>query len=134
MDVKRTSDQSYMAGARRFPTFVPVFHDEPEVEESRAAWKVPEQFDQPFMYAFSGHDLVTAGGDKFFIKKVPSCNGVEHLAFSPAGHFLQQDRPSYMLPPPWICRIGFEALAVRFLSIISSQNTRCYFRPLEAFK
>ena len=87
MDVKRTSDQSYMAGARRFPTFVPVFHDEPEVEENRAAWKVPEQFDQPFMYAFSGNDLVTAGGDKFFIKKVPGCNGVEHLAFSPAGHF-----------------------------------------------
>ena len=52
-----------------------------------------EQFDQPFMCAFSDNDLVTAGGDKSLVKKVPGCNGVEHPAFSPAGHFFQQDQP-----------------------------------------
>jgi hypothetical protein len=82
------------------------------------------------MYAFSGNDLVTAGGDKFFIKKVPSCNGVEHLAFSPAGHFLQQDRPSYMLPPPWICRIGFEALANEvFVDNFKSKHRMLFSAP-----
>ena len=86
-------DQSYMAGARRFPSLVPVLHDEPEVEENKAAWKVLEQFDKPFMCAFSDNDPVTAGGDKAFIKKVPGCSGVEHRTISPAGHFLQQDQP-----------------------------------------
>ena len=86
-------DQSYMAGARRFPSLVPLLHDEPEVEENTAAWKVLERFDKPFMCAFSDNDPVTAGGDKAFIKKVPGCAGVEHRTISPAGHFLQQDQP-----------------------------------------
>jgi haloalkane dehalogenase len=33
-------EQSYMAGPRRFPSLVPVFHDEPEVAENIAAWEV----------------------------------------------------------------------------------------------
>ncbi|MEP5765107.1 MAG: haloalkane dehalogenase [Halieaceae bacterium] len=86
-------DQSYMSGARRFPSLVPVFVDESEVEENKAAWEVLKQFDKPFMCAFSDNDPVTAGGDKAFLEKVPGCNGVEHRTISPAGHFLQQDQP-----------------------------------------
>jgi haloalkane dehalogenase len=33
-------DQSFMAGARKFPSLVPLFHDEPEVEQNKAAWEV----------------------------------------------------------------------------------------------
>ncbi len=86
-------DQSYMAGARRFPSLVPVFHDEPEVAENRAAWEVLKQFDKPFMCAFADDDPVTAGGDRPFLEKVPGCQGIEHRTISPAGHFLQQDQP-----------------------------------------
>lgn len=86
-------DQSYMSGARQFPSLVPVFHDEPEVEENKAAWKILRTFDKPFMLAFSDHDPVTAGGDKKFMEEVPGCQGVAHRTIENAGHFLQQDQP-----------------------------------------
>jgi haloalkane dehalogenase len=86
-------DQSYMAGARQFPTLVPVFVNEPEVKENRVAWRVLRKFDKPFMTAFSDKDPVTAGGDKKFLEQVPGCKGVAHRTISNAGHFLQQDQP-----------------------------------------
>jgi haloalkane dehalogenase len=86
-------DQSYMAGARRFPSLVPLFHDEPEVEENKLAWEVLRQFDKPFMLAFSDNDPVTAGGDQKFLAEVPGCQGVAHRTVENAGHFLQQDQP-----------------------------------------
>lgn len=86
-------DQSYMAAARCFPSLVPVFHDEPEVEENKAAWEVLRKFDKPFMLAFSDNDPVTAGSDKKFLQEVPGCQGVAHRTIENAGHFLQQDQP-----------------------------------------
>lgn len=86
-------DQSYMAGARQFPTLVPIFHNEPEVQENKAAWRVLREFKNPFMLAFSDNDPVTAGGDKKFLEQVPGCEGVEHRTVTNAGHFLQQDQP-----------------------------------------
>ena len=86
-------DQSYMAGARRFPSLVPVFHDEAEVEENKAAWEVLRRFDKPFMTAFADGDPVTAGGEKAFREQVPGCRGVRHRTIANAGHFLQQDAP-----------------------------------------
>ena len=86
-------DQSYMSGARRFPGLVPLFHDEPEVEENEAAWEVLRKFDKPFMLAFSDNDPVTAGGDKKFREEVPGTRGVAHRTIANAGHFLQQDQP-----------------------------------------
>lgn len=86
-------DQSYMAGARKFPSLVPLFHDEPEVEENKAAWKVLAQFNKPFMTAFADHDPVTAGGDKPFLERVLGCKGVAHRTIKNAGHFLQQEAP-----------------------------------------
>lgn len=86
-------DASFVSGARKFPSLIPLFADEPEVEENRAAWDVLSQFDNPFMCAFSDDDPVTAGGDKRFIERVPGCQGVEHRTIGPAGHFVQQDQP-----------------------------------------
>jgi haloalkane dehalogenase len=86
-------DDSYLAGARQFPSLVPLFRDEPEVEENTAAWEVLRKFDKPFMLAFSDNDPVTAGGDKKFLEEVPGCQGVAHRTVKNAGHFLQQDQP-----------------------------------------
>ena len=86
-------DQRFMAGARQFPTLVPVFVNEPEVEENKAAWRELRKFNKPFMTAFSDKDPVTAGGDKKFLQQVPGCKGVKHRTITDAGHFLQQDQP-----------------------------------------
>lgn len=86
-------DETYLAGARRFPSLIPLFPDEPELEENRAAWEQLKQFDKPFMCAFSDDDPVTAGGDQAFLKHVPGCQGVEHRTITGAGHFLQHEQP-----------------------------------------
>lgn len=86
-------DQGYMSGARRFPSLVPVFRDEPEVQENESAWEVLRRFDRPFMLAFADSDPVTAGGDQKFLAEVPGCKGVAHRTIENAGHFLQQDQP-----------------------------------------
>ncbi|MCL4104229.1 UNVERIFIED_CONTAM: hypothetical protein GTU68_035091 [Idotea baltica] len=86
-------DESYVAGARRFPSLVPVFSDEPEVAENKAAWEVLKLFDKPFLCAFADDDPVTAGGDQTFLDKVPGCKGLDHRTIGPAGHFVQQDQP-----------------------------------------
>ena len=50
-------DQSYMAGARKFPSLVPLLHDEDEVQENLAAWKILQQFNKPFITAFADDDV-----------------------------------------------------------------------------
>ena len=86
-------DQSFMSGARKFPTLVPVFVNEPEVAENKAAWAVLRQFDKPFMCAFADNDPVTTGADKKFLQQVPGCKGVKHRTIPNAGHFVQQEQP-----------------------------------------
>ncbi|BFM17942.1 haloalkane dehalogenase [Maricurvus nonylphenolicus] len=86
-------DESYLKGPRTFPSLVPIFHDDMEVEENKAAWESLSQFDKPFMCAFSDGDPVTAGGDQPFLESVPGCSDVQHRVISDAGHFLQQDQP-----------------------------------------
>ncbi len=86
-------DASFVTGPRRFPSLIPMFHDEPQVAENKAAWEVLRQFDKPFMCAFSDNDPVTAGGDQVFLDQVPGSRGVEHRTIKPAGHFLQEEQP-----------------------------------------
>lgn len=86
-------DESYKAGARRFPTLVPITPQHPSVDENKAAWKVLEAFDKPLLTAFSDDDAVTRGGEKIFQERVPGARGQPHVTLR-GGHFLQEDCPS----------------------------------------
>jgi len=86
-------DDSYMAGARRFPGLVPIFPDDPELPAQRAAWEVLRHFDKPFLTAFGDSDPVTAGGHQRFQDEVPGARGQHHVTIESAGHFLQEDQP-----------------------------------------
>jgi haloalkane dehalogenase len=86
-------DETYKAGARQFPLLVPVTPNDPASASNRLAWKVLQQFNKPFITAFSDSDPVTAGGDKIMQKLIPGCQGQAHTTISQGGHFLQEDQP-----------------------------------------
>lgn len=85
-------DDEAKAGARIFPALVPTTSDDPASDANRAAWKVLERFEQPFLLTFSDQDAVTAGGDAPFAAKVPGAAGQPHVTIEGGGHFLQEDR------------------------------------------
>ncbi len=86
-------DESYKAGAKIFPSLVPVDLEDPGGVANVAAWEVLESFDKPFLTAFSDQDPITKGGDKRFREKVPGAAGQPHTTVVDAGHFLQEDQP-----------------------------------------
>lgn len=86
-------DESYKAGARQFPALVPVKPDMASVEENKAAWKVLEKFEKPFLTAFSDQDAITRGGEARFQQVVPGARNQQHVTITGGGHFLQEDQP-----------------------------------------
>jgi haloalkane dehalogenase len=85
-------DDSYKAGARIFPSLVPSTPDDPANADNAAAWEVLEQFDKPFLCAFSDKDAVTKGGEAVFMRRVPGAAGQPHTTIGGGGHFLQEDK------------------------------------------
>ena len=85
-------DESFKAGARQFPTLVPVTPDDPASNANREAWQSLQGFSKPFLCAFSDSDPVTAGGDKIMRKLIPGCEGQAHTTIEQGGHFVQEDQ------------------------------------------
>lgn len=85
-------DESYKAGARQFPTLVPITPDDPAAPANRAAWEVLRRWEKPFLTAFSDSDPITHGGDRRFQAMVPGTKGQPHVTIAGGGHFLQEDR------------------------------------------
>ena len=85
-------DDSYKAGARIFPSFVPTTGDDPESAANKAAWGVLANFDKPFLLCFSDLDAITKGGDAPFLAKVPGTKDQPHTTIVGASHFLQEDK------------------------------------------
>ena len=85
-------DEAHMAGAREFPTLVPITPEHAGVAENRAAWNVFEQWDQPFLTLACPGDPVLGQLHHEFIERVPGAAGQPHQEFAPGGHFIQDDR------------------------------------------
>lgn len=85
-------DQTFTAGARRFPMLVPVSPDDPAAEPNRLAWRQLERFEKPFLTAFSDSDPVTRGAEKVLQARIPGARGQPHVTIEGGGHFLQEDR------------------------------------------
>lgn len=80
------------AGARIFPSLVPVKETMPEATNNQQAWQILKQFDKPFGTIFSDKDPITNGGEKIFQKLIPGCKDQHHTIIS-GGHFIQEDAP-----------------------------------------
>jgi haloalkane dehalogenase len=84
-------DESFTAGARRFPMLVPIAPDDPGAIANREAWPGLAAFDRPFVTAFSDGDPVTRGGDRVLQERVAGAAGQPHVVLAGGGHFLQED-------------------------------------------
>ncbi|MBK6637022.1 MAG: haloalkane dehalogenase [Rhodocyclaceae bacterium] len=85
-------DDRYKAGARQFPTLVPVTPDDPAAAANRTAWGTLMKFGKPFLTAFSDQDPITAAAAPIIRKLVPGCQGQAHTTIANGGHFLQEDQ------------------------------------------
>lgn len=84
-------DDTYKAGARIFPSLMPMTEDDPATSDNRAAWKVLERFERPVVCCFSDQDPVTRGGDRVFVRRIPGAAGQLHVTIENGGHFVQED-------------------------------------------
>lgn len=77
-------DRRYKAAARIMPYLVPS-----QLKENEAVWQtVFEQWDKPFLVAFTDSDPITSGGEQMFLDRVP---GAINVTIKGAGHFVQED-------------------------------------------
>lgn len=83
--------EEYKAGARIFPTLVPVDHDNPESAKNLEAWEKLKHWNKPFLTIFGGKDDIMAGAEKLFQKLIPGTKGQPHKIID-AGHFIQEDK------------------------------------------
>lgn len=82
---------AYKAGARIFPSFVPLGPNV-ALPDQKKAWAALECFEKPFLCCFSNGDPITRGGDAMFIARVPGTKGQPHSTLN-GGHFIQEDDP-----------------------------------------
>jgi haloalkane dehalogenase len=86
-------DDSFKAGARRFPALVPITPDDPSAPANRAAWEVLKAWRKPFVCAFGDSDPITRGGDRVLCKLIPGAADQPHITIEGAAHFSQEDAP-----------------------------------------
>ena len=80
---------TYEAGARAFPALVPISPRDPAAEANRAAWRVLERWEKPFVTAFSDGDPITRGLERRLQRRIPGAQGQPHVTVK-GGHFLQE--------------------------------------------
>jgi haloalkane dehalogenase len=85
-------NEAHMAGAREFPTLVPITPAHAAVAENEAAWATYEQWTKPFLTLACPGDPVLGQLHHEFVERVPGATGQPHQEFEPGGHFLQDDR------------------------------------------
>lgn len=83
--------EEYKAGARMFPTLVPIETGDPESHKNIAAWEKLKQWNKPFLTIFGDKDDIMIGAEKAFQKLVPGAKDQNHKILN-AGHFIQEEK------------------------------------------
>ena len=85
-------DSKYKAGARAYPSLVPVLPQIPDVAENKRAWAVFEQWHKPFITCFSNADPTTLCYKQAMLERIPGAGEQTHHTLR-GKHFLQEDSP-----------------------------------------
>jgi len=86
-------DKEYMAGAKIFPSLVPLEIDDPECVTNRKIWqKKWLTWEKPFLTLFSDKDPMFSGQETYYQKYIPGAKGQPHKVIKDGGHFLQEDK------------------------------------------
>lgn len=83
--------EEYKAGARMFPTLVPIDSEDPEAQNNLLAWERLKQWQKPFLTVFGDGDTIMLGAEKIVQKLVPGAQGQDHKILN-AGHFIQEEK------------------------------------------
>jgi len=83
--------EEYKAGARIFPTLVPINEDDPESIKNLKAWEKLKSWNKPFLTIFGDEDNIMIGAEKAFQKLVPGAKEQNHNILN-AGHFIQEEK------------------------------------------
>lgn len=84
-------DESYKAGARRFPALIPVLPDDPASGAIRASRAVLSQSSLPFATVYGEQDPIAGAADAMFQQLVPGASGAQHVRLADAGHNMPED-------------------------------------------
>lgn len=82
--------EEHKAGARIFPSLVPIRPDDPASAANRRAWAVYKKWTKPFLCCFSDGDPITRGFDRMLHENIPGTKGQPHTTLH-GGHFMQED-------------------------------------------
>ncbi len=83
--------EEYKAGARIFPTLVPISQNDPEAIKNLKAWEKLKSWNKPFLTLFGDEDTIMIGAEKAFQNLVPGAKGQHHKILN-AGHFIQEEK------------------------------------------
>jgi haloalkane dehalogenase len=85
-------DRSYKAGLRQLTALIPLTRHDPGAAICRATMAALEQWQRPFLTAYSDSDPATRGWDAVFQERIPGAIGQGHTTITGAGHFVQEQQ------------------------------------------
>ena len=85
-------DASFKAGLRQLTALIPLTRNDPGAVIGRATMGVLEQWERPFLTAFSDGDPATRGWETVFQERIPGAAGQPHVTIAGAGHFVQEQK------------------------------------------
>lgn len=85
-------DATYKAGLRQLTALIPLTRNDPGAAIGCATMAALEQWERPFLTAYSDGDPATRGWETVFQEQVPGARGQNHTTITGAGHFLQEQQ------------------------------------------